>query len=45
MIRVVDGGVGDLSVMSMERLYPLAPLQRSILSDIVGALAARSDAE
>ena len=44
-ICVVDGGVAYLTAMSIEHLYLLSPLQRSILSDIMGALTARRDAE
>ena len=44
-IRVIDGAVADLSSISMDYLYPLSLLQQAILSNIMGALAARRDFE
>lgn len=44
-IRAVDGGVTDLTFISMEHLYPLSPLQRAILVDIMGTLTGRRQSQ
>ena len=42
-IRVLDGGGSDLTSISMEHIYPLSSLQRTILADLMGALAGRRE--
>ena len=44
-IRVLDGGVSDLTSISMEHIYPLSPLQRTILANLMGALAGRRESQ
>ena len=39
--RIVDARIGCLQSRSVERLYPLSPLQRAIFQDIVDSLAQR----
>ena len=41
----MDGEVGQLSSLSIERLYPLSPLQSAILRDIVSALESRKESQ
>jgi len=44
-IRVLDGGVSDLTSISMEHIYPLSPLQRAILANLMGTLAGRRESQ
>ena len=39
--RIVDARIGCLHARSVERLYPLSPLQRAVYQDIVDSLARR----
>ena len=39
--RIVDARIGCLQARSVDRLYPLSPLQRAIYQDIIDSLAQR----